>query len=321
MRLALLLSALVAIAGCTREQAPEIPEGPVAWSVSASTTTPEVQVGDDFTLTLTLTHPPEGDFVPPPEADFEPFDVLETWTETVSPVETKLHFRLAAFQLPEDLEVAPLSIQYRDDAGEMARVETEPVAVRVVTSLTAEVTDIHDIKDPMALEVPRDWSLLAWLLLAVLVSLVAYIIYRRLRKDTKDEAAPAWVPPPRPPHEEAEAALARLAEKGLIEKGEVALFYTELTDIMKRYAGRRFEVPYLERTTEEVLSDLAAKHVSAPRLGAILEIADLVKFAKQMPGQQQGRSSLTMALDLVRDTRAAPMEATAMEATSMEATS
>ena len=313
MRFVFLLSALVWIAGCTREQAPEIPEGPVAWSVSASTTTPVVQVGEDFTFTLTLTHPPEGDFVPPSGADFEPFDVLETWTESVSPVETKLHFRLAAYQLPEDLEVAPLSIQYQsnlDGASEMARVETEPIAVQVVTSLTAEVTDIHDIKDPMALGVPRDWSLLLWLLLALLASLVAYIIYRKLRKDTEDEAAPAWVPPPRPPHEEAEAALARLAEKGLVEKGEFALFYTELTDIMKRYAGRRFEVHYLERTTEEVLSDLAAKQVSTPPLRAILEIADLVKFAKQMPGQQQGLSSLTMASDLVRDTRPPPVEAT-----------
>ena len=214
------------------------------------------------------------------------------------------------YQLPEDLEVAPLTIRYRDEAGEMARLESEPAAVRVVTSLTPDVTDIHDIKDPMVLEVPRDWSLLLWLLLALLASLVAYLIYRKLRKDTEDEAAPAWVPPPRPPHEEAEAALARLAEKGLIEKGEIALFYTELTDIMKRYTGRRFVVPYLERTTEEVLSDLAAKQVSTPPLRAILEIADLVKFAKQMPGQQQGRSSLTMALDLVRDTRPPALEAT-----------
>ena len=104
MRLAVWLSALAWLAGCAHEQEPEIPEGPVVWSASASSTSSEVQVGDDFTLTLTLTHPPDGDFVPPAEAEFEPFDVLETWTEEVSPLETKLHFRLAAFRLPQDLE-------------------------------------------------------------------------------------------------------------------------------------------------------------------------------------------------------------------------
>ena len=162
MRFALLFTALASIAGCTREQAPEIPDGPVAWSVSASSTTPVVQVGDDFTFTLTLTHPPEGDFVPPSAAEFEPFVVLETWSESVSPVETKLHFRLAAYQLPEDLEVAPLElIRYRDEAGEMASAKTEPIAVSVVTSLTADVTDIHDIKDPMALSGPARLELAA----------------------------------------------------------------------------------------------------------------------------------------------------------------
>ena len=61
----------------------------------------------------------------------------------------------------------------------------------------------------------------------------------------------------------------------------------ELTDIVKRYAGRRFEVPYLERTTEEILADVTLTGTEAPTqpLRAILEIADLVKFAKQMPAQ------------------------------------
>lgn len=325
MRCSAILSlGLLLGAACTREQAPEIPDGPVEWSVTASSTNPEVQVGDDFTFTLTLTHPPEGDFVAPPGADFEPFDVLETWTEEVSPFETKLHFRLAAYQLPEDLEVTPLSIRYRDEAGEMATIETQPIAVRVVTSLTPDVTDIHDIKDPAALEVPRDWRLLLWLLAALLASLIAYLIYRKLRKGPEESALPAWVPPPRPAHEEAEAALARLREKGLIETGELELFYTELTDIMKRYAGRRFGVPYLERTSEEILRDLSAPDASSAAssalgsLRAILEVADLVKFAKQMPDQQQASTSLALAFDLVRDTRPAPVVASSVEATALE---
>ena len=54
---------------------------------------------------------------------------------------------------------------------------------------------------------------------------------------------------------EALQALTRLRDRNLVDQGQVALFYTELTDIMRRYAGRRFEVPYLERTTGEILRD------------------------------------------------------------------
>lgn len=306
-----LSSALLALSACRSETTTAIPQGPVEWSVSAETSAAEVQVGDDFVYTLTVTHPPDADFAPPPRADFEPFDVLETWSEEISPVETRAHYRLAAYQLPEELEIASLAVRYRDSEGEMASVETEPEMVRVVTSLTADVTDIHDIKDPMSLEVPRSWSWLSWLVSALLLFLVAYIIYKKLRKEEVEESAPPWGPPPPPPAEEALAALERLAEENLIDNGEVERFYTELTDIMKRYAGRRFEVPYLERTTEEIVSDLEAKDVPADSLRAILESADLVKFAKQRPPGELARSSLTMAFDLVRETRPILEEATA----------
>jgi hypothetical protein len=307
----LALGALVWANACSEETAVEIPAGPVEWSVSASSSSPEVQVGEGVVVTLTLTHPPEGDFVPPAHADFEPFDVLETWTEEVSPIETRLHFRLAAYQLPGAVDLEALAIRYRDDGGELATVETGPISVQVVSSLTPDVVDIHDIKDPVALEVPRDWGVLFWLLLALALTLAAYLIYRKLRKDTEGEAAPAWVAPPRPPHEEAEAALARLAERELIEKGELEVFYTELTDIMKRYAGRRFDVPYLERTTGEILSDLKARNASEGSLRAILEVADMVKFARERPNQDVARASLRMANELVQKTRPVQLEAIA----------
>ena len=113
---------------------------------------------------------------------------------------------------------------------------------------------------------------------------MAYLIYRKLRKEPEGVKAPAWVPPPA--DVEAEAALRRLAEKDLIRKGELKAFYTELSEVMKRYAGRRFEVPYLERTTSEVLSDLKPRKLAQGvvlELRAILEASDLVKFAKLVP--------------------------------------
>ena len=264
----------------------------------------EVEVGDDVTLMLTVTHPPEGNFVPPPETQLEPFSVIEHWREEVSSVETRLHYRVAAYQLPADLEVGVLELSYQGDDGEIATLETDPIPLRVVTSLTPDVTDIHDIKRQVGLNVPRNWSLLWWLLAALLLAAIAYIIYRRFRKEPDSEAAPVWTPPPPRPDVEAEAALARLAERKLIENHRIELFFTELTDIMKRYAGRRFDVPYLERTTDEILSDLRDQPVTGLR--DILEAADLVKFAKTMPEQDEARSSFALARTLVRTTKPPP---------------
>jgi hypothetical protein len=185
-----------------------------------------------------------------------------------------------------------------------------------VTSLTPEVTEIHDIKEPLDLTVPRDFRLLWWLLLALAAAILAYLIYRKLRKEPEGVAAPVWVPPLPPADVEAEAALKRLAEKDLIRKGELTAFYTELSEVMKRYAGRRFEVPYLERTTSEVLSDLKPRKLAqgaVSELRAILEASDLVKFAKLLPEAIEAEAAFALARFWIEKTRPVPVPASSPE--------
>jgi hypothetical protein len=298
---------LLVLACCSREEAPAPPEGPVEWSLSASADKTEVPVGGDVLLTLVLRHPPEGRFVSPPDTAFAPFDVIERTEEKVSPTLTRLLIRLAAFRLPGEVEIPALTVQYQKEGG-VESLSTEAIPVPIVTSLTPEVTEIHDIKEPVDLMVPRDFRLLGWLLLALLAALVAYLIYRKLRKTPGPVETPLPAPPLPPPDVEAEAALRRLSEKGLIKKGELGAFYTELSEIMKRYAGRRFEVPYLERTTSEVLVDLRAKKLGAETISdlrAILEASDLVKFAKFLPEASHAEGALAEARSWIQKTRPA----------------
>jgi hypothetical protein len=296
------------LASCSREEAPVPPEGPVAWSLSASADKTQFQVGEDVLLTLVLRHPPEGRYVAPPDTAFAPFEVIERTEEKVSPTETRLRIRLAAFRLPGEVEIPALRVQYQEE-GRVESLSTEAMPVQIVTSLTPEVTEIHDIKEPIDLMVPRDFRLLGWLLLALLLALVAYLIYRKLRKEPPPVETPVPAPPLPPPDVEAEAALRRLAEKGLIGKGELGAFYTELSEIMKRYVGRRFDIPYLERTTSEVLVDLRPKKLGAEPISdlrAILDASDLVKFAKFLPEASHAEAALAQSHSWIQKTRPAP---------------
>lgn len=299
---------LLAFAGCRGEKAPVVPEGPVEWSVAASADKPQVQVGEDLNLTLVLRHPPEGRYIAPPDTALAPFDVIGKNEEVVSPVETRLHYRLAAFRLPGKVAIPALQIQYQKD-GAIDALKIDAIPVEIVTSLTPDVKEIHDIKAPVDLEVPRDFRLLWWLLGALAAALLAYLIYRKLRKEPEEVKAEAFVAPLPPADVEAEAALRRLAEKDLVRKGELPAFYTELSEVMKRYAGRRFEVPYLERTTSEVLSDLKPRKLSSgaiSELHSILSASDLVKFAKLVPEPSQAEASFALALSWVEKTRPVP---------------
>lgn len=310
---AVLIALTVGISCREKEPAPPVPEGPIEWKVTAEVDKNEVQVGEDLNLTLTLTHPADGNYVPPPGSAFAPFDVIGMNEEKVSPIETKLHYRLAAYRLPEELRIPALQIRYRE--GEVSKtLTTEPIPIKLETSLTPDITDIHDIKGPLDLLVPRDWRLLVWLLLALLATVLAYLIYRKLRKEPEAAAVLAPSAPLPAADEEALESLERLREKKLVERGEVRLFYTELSEIMKRYSGRRFDVAYLERTTSEVLSDLKARKPGDERLSelrAILEASDLVKFAKLMPEASEADRALRSAQEWVEKTRPARAEPSA----------
>lgn len=306
-RVAAVVSAAL-LAACSGEREPEVPEGPVTWGVEASVDKTEVQVGEELTLSLTVSHPPEASFLAPTGADLEPFALIEQSEVEVSPTTTRVDLRLAPFFLPDDVEIPAVEVRYRDESGELVPLQVAAIPVQVVTSLSPDVTEIHDIKEPLALAVPRELGLWWWLLLALLAAALAYIIYTKLRKETEVDAA-QWVAPPPPPYEEALAALRRLEDKGLLDKGEVVLFYEELTEIAKRYAGRRFEVAYLERTTWEILEDLRAKKLRGESYASfrrLLEASDLIKFAKQIPDPAGAGASYAEVEAFLERTRPKP---------------
>lgn len=282
----LVVALLSGLAGCSGpgEVAPPVPEGPIEWRVVAAADKTELQVGEDLTVQLTVQHPPDEEFIVPVGEELQPFELIERIDETpASPIEAVITLRMGAYRLPGEIAVPPIKVEYRDGSGEMASIETEPIPVNLVTSLTPDITDINDIKDPIEdLPVPTNWHLLWWLLAALLAALVAFYLYRRFRKeDAAVESKPA--PPAIPPDAEAEQALRELANKRLLEQGRDLEFYTELAEIMKRYAGRRFQVPYLERTTLEVMADLKQTHLDyekSLRVRGMLNVADIVKFAR-----------------------------------------
>jgi len=86
-----------------------------------------------------------------------------------------------------------------------------------------------------------------------------------------------------PPDVIALAELDRIGTLGLIERSEFKSYYTLVTDCVRRYIGARFDVETMDRTTHELLDELSRRDTSVEGLGALLDEADLVKFAKLKP--------------------------------------
>ncbi|HVM62037.1 MAG TPA: hypothetical protein VMV72_14340 [Verrucomicrobiae bacterium] len=155
--------------------------------------------------------------------------------------------------------------------------------------------DIHDIKG--LVPVPYGWWWL-WLLLAFAVAAVALWLSKR-----KGPGAPAVVVPPPTPYEVAIRELRRLRE----ENPPVEEFYTRLSDIVRQYLEGQMGLRAPERTTEEFLYEVSRDHsLSAEHrelLGAFLQEADLVKFARHQPGAEDRQRALAAAEKFVEDTQ------------------
>ncbi len=137
--------------------------------------------------------------------------------------------------------------------------------------------DIRDIKGLVPL--PHGWWWL-WLLLALVAAAVAFWLWKR-----RQPGVSAFVAPPPTPYEVAIRELRRLRE----ENPPVEEFYTRLSDIVRQYLEGQMGLRAPERTTEEFLFEVSRDHsLSAEHrelLGAFLQEADLVKFAKFRAGR------------------------------------
>jgi hypothetical protein len=89
-----------------------------------------------------------------------------------------------------------------------------------------------------------------------------------------------------PAHEIALRKLDTLRAQQLPQKGQLKEYYTELTFVFREYLEKRYQIPALESTTDEIIRDLRktdfSKNAEKPLI-EVLQWADMAKFAKATP--------------------------------------
>ena len=173
-------------------------------------------------------------------------------------------------------------------------IQTSPIQLKVVPMV---------LKPETVLEAPREirkelfsWSdgLIVLLVFATLGGVIWFLLHRR--KKIPMEVVHEHLRPIVPSiEEETMIRLHALAEQNLWEKGEIKTFYIELSQIIKGYLERKYEIPALESTTQEIevlLRGVQMEEGFIQQYKVALSEADLAKYAQVINSTRDYRQLL-----------------------------
>ncbi|NND71851.1 MAG: hypothetical protein HKN43_09740 [Rhodothermales bacterium] len=288
----------------------------LAQSPYAYVSSDSITVGDRFGLILVVPRPAEAQIARPifsaPNGastirfgDLIIFKRLSAGQVALAsgdlPLADTLVYEAATFAL-DSAFVPPLRLRLVTNTDTVSVATTS--FVFPVVSLTEEgMEDIVDIT-PIASFPPALWP---WFLL-IGIALAAYLIFRyrdrlRIEDDEEEEEEPEI--PRDPPFVEAMQRFEAMEASGFSNE-MVKEYFVELTDIVRVYLSRRIQIPALESTSTELLYHLKKWREEttdeAPletKLAAILETADLAKFADSHPAEELSRKALSQSRELV----------------------
>ena len=196
---------------------------------------------------------------------------------------------------------------------------TNPITIKIVDmpvdTTQQAITDIKDVYQP-----PIDWmfylTIAGYVLLSILLlALIIYLVNKYLKSRNTEAVEPETEPiDPRKAHEIAYEELDALRQKQLWQTQQFKIYYTELTEILRRYISNRYAIDAMEQTSDDIVTEfrrnkeLKEKKEEIKLLSDVLQVADLVKFAKWQPLPDECERSFHQVTQFVDQTKEITIE-------------
>ena len=182
---------------------------------------------------------------------------------------------------------------------------TEALLMQVQTIPVDTTKEIKDIKPPV--DVPFTFKeALPYILGGLLaIALIWFIVYQLKKRKRKPQEVVRKIPD-RPAHEIAVESLKSLQEQKLWQQGFYKEYHSGVTDIIRMYIEHRFSVTAMEMPSDDTLSHFRNKLITPEayeKLRYILQLADMVKFAKGIPLGTENELSMQHAFDFISLTK------------------
>jgi len=270
-----------------------------------------LMIGEQITYTLKVDADNEIEFMPPQirdtlSRDLEVLSMVSSDT-TISEDRTVVDYKYLITSFEPGSQIVPAQEVLYSREGKADTARSMPLIINVYEPVVDTTQKIKAIKPPI--DTPLSFKeMLPWIAAGMggllLIGTIIYLLLRYLRRKKHPEKYAQK--PLEPAHVIAFRQLDRLKEEKIWTKGEVKQYYTRLTEITRHYIERQFDIPAMESTTEEILQAFRRANPEDQLLDDILkellELADLVKFAREDPLPVDNQTNLNNAYIFVQKT-------------------
>lgn len=301
-RILIFLNLIIILFGCIRLNAQEV-------SVYTKADTNNVMIGDQIKIQLVANLPRNYNLILPQIPDsIGKFELvrkgkIDTFL-TEKNMTIKMNLIVTSFD--SGLVVFPsfTFMYYKPGFRDSYPASTNELSINFTVPNVDTSKEIKGIKDP--LDVAWSWKDFIWyIIIAIALALVVFFGYKYWKNRPKNTKVENILEPKISYSMIALEGLRKLDEEKIWQKGKFKQYYTELSDILRVYIEKRFNIQAQEQTTDEILQSLHLKlndKTQMTNLKNILELADLAKFAKYEPILNENTNALDNALIFVKST-------------------
>ncbi|MBK7172998.1 MAG: hypothetical protein IPH84_07150 [Bacteroidales bacterium] len=285
-----------------------------AQKATASLDTTSIRLGEQVQLQLNVTLPSAANVIWPRFTDstFSPVEILHA--SKVDTIETsrnnylqyKQFITITSFDSGYHV-IPPISVEYqmKGDLQTMVSV-TDSLILHVRTVDVDTTRAIKDIKGNMEapITLAELWPVFAGIAIVGLIA--GFIWYYLWRKKMKKPLFPVIKKAQLPPWQLALENLDIIEAKKLWQNGKYKEYHTEVTDVLRVYLESQFRIPAMEMISSEIMDAFQGNDQLKPfkeKVWQVLQLADLVKFAKEVPIPAENVMSLENSRAFIIETK------------------
>ena len=175
-----------------------------------------------------------------------------------------------------------------------------------VTTIQIDTTSYKpfDVKDQMVYPYTVK-EFLPWAGMLIAFVAIVLLALRWWKRWRKKRSLFGKVVEPDSPYVAALKELEKIRNQKLWQNNQMKLYYTRITDVLREYIEARFGLQAMEKTSAEILKELQPEGIEKSEydsLKELLEVADLVKFAKYVPSELENENAIPRAIRFISST-------------------